>query len=316
MARSIDTGRPRLRGARALLGYGGYAFLVASALLAAFLALTWGSLATAVPALIVPPFALTCGALERLQPYTDKWRPDARRFLIDLAHAVSSAFGFAPLVRTGALVAVVALGATSQGDPSSTPWPDDWPLAVQAALAIVLADIGAYGAHRLMHITRAGWRAHAVHHSPTRLHFLASARTHPFNIVLTLGAETSIVLALGANPEALAVMTVFKGCNGILQHSNIDLRPGALSKWIATNEVHWWHHSVVLDESNRNFGNTTMVWDRLFGTFFLPSDRPPRADVGVSDAVIPENFLLHMVTPFLLQRYEAAASAKDVDAAR
>ncbi len=54
-----------------------------------------------------------------------------------------------------------------------------------------------------------------------------------------------------------------------------------------------------------------MVWDRIFGTFFLPADRPARLEVGVADAAIPENYFLHMVTPFLLQRYEAAV----VDAA-
>ncbi len=66
---------------------------------------------------------------------------------------------------------------------------------------------------------------------------------------------------------------------------------------------------MVLEESNRNFGNTTMVWDQLFGTFFLPDDRPPREDVGVADAAIPENYLWHMAAPFLLQRFERAAAA-------
>jgi ornithine lipid hydroxylase len=310
VTRQRDRGRDRLTGWRALLGDHGYLLILGGALTVAGLALRAGWSPASVPALVVPAVALLCGALERALPYTATWHPDAKRFFIDLAHALTSAFGMAPLVRTGALVGVVALGATFQGDPQATPWPDEWPLALQAVLAVLVADVGAYFAHRMMHLTRVGWRVHAVHHSPTRLHFLASARSHPFNITLTLGAETIIVLALGANPESLALMTVFKGCNGLLQHSNIDLRPGALSGVVATNEVHWWHHSVHLEESNRNFGNSTMVWDRVFGTFFLPPGRPPGVRVGVLDADIPENFLLHQITPFLLGRYERRAAER------
>ena len=308
MARGIDRGRPGLSGVRAVLGYGGYALILGGALVGGALGLRSGWSAVVVPAVLVPSVALLCGGLERLQPYTATWRPGVRSFSIDLVHALVSAFGMAPLVRSGALVLVVALGATFQGDPAATPWPDHWPLALQVVAAVLLADLGAYCAHRFMHLTRIGWRVHVVHHSPTRLNFLASARSHPFNVVLTLGAETGLVLALGANPETLAMMTVFKGCNGILQHSNIDLRPGALSWLVATNEVHWWHHSVDLDESNRNFGNSTMFWDRVFGTYFLPTDRPPRTEVGVADAAVPERYLSHLVTPFVLQRYEAAAA--------
>ena len=306
-----DRGRPALVGAAALLGYLGYGTLLLSAALVAWGAMEAGGAPTTVTLVVVVAVAWICLLLERVQPYTEVWSPPRKVLGLDLVHAVMSALVFAPIVRAGALAAVVALGAAVYSEGADTPWPHHWPLGVQVVLGVVLADLGAYTAHRLMHVTRAGWRCHVVHHSPVALHFLASARTHPFNIILTLGAETLPVVALGANPWVIALMTIVKGTNGLLQHSNIDFRPGWLSNWLATNEVHWWHHSVHLEESNRNFGNSTMVWDRLFGTWFLPTERSPGVAVGVADAAIPEHYLWHMAAPFLLQRFERAQREAD-----
>ena len=63
------------------------------------------------------------------------------------------------------------------------------------------------------------------------------------------------------------LLLVFKACNGMLQHSNIAMTPGFLSGILATSDVHRFHHSSDLDESNTNFGNATMIWDRIFGTY-------------------------------------------------
>jgi sterol desaturase/sphingolipid hydroxylase (fatty acid hydroxylase superfamily) len=53
-----------------------------------------------------------------------------------------------------------------------------------------------------------------------------------------------------------------------------------------------------------------MIWDRLFGTYFLPTDRRPGVEVGVAGAAIPESYLAHLATPFLLDRYEQAVDAR------
>ena len=313
MASPIDRGRPRLRGAAALLGYGGYLGLLGLAVVGSWVAAHFGANPSAVVLVALPTMALVCWGLEYVQPYTLRWRPKPASFRLDLLHTVLSGAAIAPFVRAGALALVVALGAELHDSGGPTPWPDELPMGLQAALAVVIADFGAYCAHRFMHVSRVGWRMHVIHHSPKALHFLASARTHPFNVVLTLGCESIAVLSLGINPTALMLATVVKGVNGLLQHSNIDLRPGWLSGVLATNEAHWWHHSVELDESNRNFGNSTMVWDRLLGTWFMPSDRPPRVEVGVADALIPENYLWHMAAPFVLTRFEQAAASQAED---
>ena len=248
--------------------------------------------------------ALTVWGLERVVPHRGAWQPRWRAMMVDLLHTVVSGGAVAPLLRATLFAAFVAVGSELAGLGLQL-WPETWPLPLQAAAAIVIADLGAYLGHRFMHATNIGWRIHAVHHSATKLYFLASARAHPFNACLTLSLESAPLLLLGITPEALLVFTVFKGVNGLLQHSNVALAPGVLSYIIATSDVHRWHHSTALEESNTNFGNTTMLWDHIFGTFFLPHDRQPGDAVGIAGSDIPERYLTHLMTPFVLERFES-----------
>lgn len=260
--------------------------------------------ATGLPALAIVLLVLP---LERAMPYTPKWQPSWRVFGLDLLHTLVASNVIAPFARITAFALLAQLGTAATEQLGFSLWPHTWPMVLQLTFAVLLADLGAYSAHRWMHLTRVGWRIHAVHHSMSKMHVIAAARTHPFNGLLTLSLETGPLILLGVSPEAFAAWTVWKAVNGLLQHSNVDFRPGWLSWVLATNDVHRWHHSVKLDESNTNFGNSTMVWDQVFRTFFLPANRRPRLEVGVADAVIPENYLMHLATPFWLDRFEAEA---------
>ena len=70
-----------------------------------------------------------------------------------------------------------------------------------------------------------------------------------------------------------------------------------------TCENHRWHHSTDARLGEHNFGNSTMIWDRLFGTFYLPADRVAGDRVGLDDANVPEHFWTHMALPFRWPQY-------------
>jgi sterol desaturase/sphingolipid hydroxylase (fatty acid hydroxylase superfamily) len=236
--------------------------------------------------------------LELIRPYRREWRPPGRSLALDVLHtAVSSTVS--PLVKAGLLF---LLATTLHPHVGLGLWPTEWPVALQLLLAIPLADLGIYLAHRLMHTTDLGWRLHAIHHSPERLHFWASARSHPFNVVIKIVAESGPLLLLGIQPEVYGLFLVFMSVNGLLQHANVDLRPGPLSRILATNVVHRVHHARPLGLSNSNFGNTTMIWDQLFGTYQYPAE--PVTEVGLEDYDIPERYLAHLATPFVLRHFE------------
>ena len=59
----------------------------------------------------------------------------------------------------------------------------DLPLVVRLVLYYVLADLGLYGVHRLMH-SRYFWRVHRWHHSPPYMYWLAGIRATVPNQVL------------------------------------------------------------------------------------------------------------------------------------
>lgn len=268
--------------------------------LAAALAVVWVAqdAAAAVPWAVVVGGALIA-VLEWLTPHTPAWVPGGRALALDTLHAAVTARLVSPAVH-----ALLLLLLTQTGSADGAAWA--WlPLPAQVALAVLLADLGAWAAHRAMHLTGWGWRVHAVHHASTSLNLLASARTHPLNAAFTGGAELLPLLALGLPAPALAYWTVIKVVNGLLQHANVHLETGWLDGWWSTARMHRWHHSARLEESNTNFGNTTMVWDRLFGTHHDDVDRGPGVEVGIAGASVPENYLAHLATPWRIDRYRA-----------
>lgn len=270
-------------------------------LASALLGLGFGTAGASVTTLLTVVALLM--VFERLMPYTETWHPSGRSLRIDVTHSVISAAVASPLVRVTGVVFAAWLGGELSTWLGGTLWPADWPLVAQLLLAVAIADFGVYCAHRFMHATNVGWRIHAVHHTPTRLYAIAGGRSHPLNAILTLTSEAVPVVLLGITPEAYALLLVFKGVNGLLQHSNIAMTPGPLSYLIATSDVHRFHHSTDLGESNTNFGNATVIWDHVFGTFHLPH-RQPSTDVGIATTDVPESYWAHLLAPFTLGRYE------------
>jgi sterol desaturase/sphingolipid hydroxylase (fatty acid hydroxylase superfamily) len=106
---------------------------------------------------------------------------------------------------------------------------------------------------------------------------------------------------------------IFVAVNGMLQHCNVKMRFGFLNWIFATAELHRWHHSKKLEESNTNFGNNIILWDILMGTRFCPSDRLPHSEIGLPDGTnFPETYWGHILTPLNWEeiRYDGTTSNK------
>jgi sterol desaturase/sphingolipid hydroxylase (fatty acid hydroxylase superfamily) len=232
--------------------------------------------------------------LEHVLPYRRDWRPTWRVFFLDAAHTLLSSAGMSKVCELTLVAGIVTLSAQVGG---GSVWPSTAPLALQVVLAMVLAEFGAYWVHRWCHRTRLGWRVHRVHHTASSLHVLASGRTHPLNTLWVFGAQSLVLVLLGAGAEVLALVSVLTSINGLLQHANVAIRPGMLSLFFSTSMHHRWHHSTNFEESNTNFGNNLIVWDWLFGTRFVDMEREVEA-VGIEECPIPESFVAHLASPF------------------
>ena len=77
-------------------------------------------------------------------------------------------------------------------------------------------------------------------------------------------------------------------------------------------ELHRWHHSRILDEANTNYGQNLIVWDVVFGTRFLPADREPPEDIGLTGlSAFPMDYLGQLASPFTWRRIERESEPAD-----
>ncbi len=243
------------------------------------------------------PFAFLIGGIERLLPYRTQWLQSQKDVGTDLLHMFLVQIAIPKIAQplwAAALVTVVAALAERFG---SGLWPHAWPLPAQLFLMLVIAEFGRYWVHRAAHEIPALWRLHAVHHSPKRLYWLNAARFHPIEKVIFLVPEVIPFVLLGTNAETLALYQVFNSIHGLFQHANIDVKLGPLNYLFSMAELHRWHHSREIDESNRNYGNNLIIWDIIFGTWFLPEDREIH-EIGLLIDDYPQDFVGQMVVPF------------------
>jgi sterol desaturase/sphingolipid hydroxylase (fatty acid hydroxylase superfamily) len=250
---------------------------------------------------------------ERLLPFRAAWNRAHGDVVTDILHALVSGLGTTqlvrPLVAAGGAVVAAAL-SRAVGAPL---WPVEWPLLAQLALALLVAELPQYWLHRWQHEHDLLWRFHATHHSAPRLYWLNAARFHPIDLGLLYVVGYVPLVVLGCPETVIMLFALFDAVFGMLQHSNIDVRLGPLNYLFSMAEPHRWHHSRTLREANTNYGSNLIVWDLVFGTFFLPRDCPPPVAIGISDMPdFPPGYLDQLASPFRwrrLPRRAALASA-------
>jgi sterol desaturase/sphingolipid hydroxylase (fatty acid hydroxylase superfamily) len=293
--RRVDRLAGKMLGGRSLARTLSWPVVMAIAV-AVHLLLAGAGLAVAVSAVL----AITLGAglvitHELLWPYRHGWRPSAGDVRIDLAYLAVVQMLLPRLLGLAAIWAIAALSVT----PSEVPiWPHHWHPVAQAALMVLGADLLRYWLHRAAHTYTPLWRLHAVHHAPKRLYSINVGRFHPIEEALQYLCDALPFLLLGVSEQVLALYFVFYAVNGFFQHSNCDIALGPLNWLISGPELHRWHHSVEAAESNHNYGNNLIVWDLLFGTFFLPRDRTV-CRLGLVNRDYPQGFLGQLRGPFV-----------------
>jgi len=249
---------------------------------------------------------------ERVWPYRPVWNRGHGDLATDLLHAAVSGIGATRLVRPlVGVVGVVVAGALSRAV-GATLWPTSWPYVAQLGLALVVAEFPQYWVHRWQHEHDALWRLHATHHSAPRLYFLNAARFHPLDLSLLYFVGYLPLIALGCPEDVLMLFALFDAIFGMLQHSNIDVRLGPLNRVFSMAEVHRWHHSRTVREANTNYGSNLMIWDLVFGSFFLPPDREPPVEIGIADMPdFPTTYLAQLASPFRWRRLERVPPAAE-----
>jgi sterol desaturase/sphingolipid hydroxylase (fatty acid hydroxylase superfamily) len=237
--------------------------------------------------------AIAIVGLEYVFPARQDWKPRRSDVMSD---ALFMVFIQALLPRVLAAALALAISAWTHAHIPSPLWPHQWPLFGQAILMVLAVDFLRYWLHRACHTFSPLWRLHEVHHSPDILYTLNVGRFHPLEKLLHFSLDTVPFVLLGVAPEVVAAYFLFYAVNGFFQHSNLRLRYGFLNYVVGSAETHRWHHARDPKVAYCNFGNTTIVWDLLFRTWYLPKDRS--LEIGIPDRDYPRDFWSQMFTPF------------------
>jgi sterol desaturase/sphingolipid hydroxylase (fatty acid hydroxylase superfamily) len=148
--------------------------------------------------------------------------------------------------------------------------------------SVVLLDLAIYLQHVMFHAVPALWRLHRMHHADLDFDVTTGARFHPLEIILSMLIKFGVVAALGASALGVLIFEVLLNATSMLNHGNVRI-PVGFDRWlrwlVVTPDMHRVHHSIVVGETNSNFGFNLPWWDRLLGTY---RDQPAAGHQGMT----------------------------------
>ena len=231
--------------------------------------------------------------LERLFALRAEQRILRAKWRLDLVYT----FVNGALITVGIMLVVLAAGSLFayvvperlRAAVAAQPW------LLQLVEAVVSADLLFYAAHRLFHTVPFLWKFHAVHHSIEEMDWLAAARVHPFDQIVTKGASILPLFALGFSGPVIAAHAVIYSWHSYLLHSNVKIKFGVLKWVVASPEYHHWHHANQREAYDQNYAAQLSIIDRLFHTLYLPKGKTPEK-YGI-DEPVAGGYLSQLISP-------------------
>src|SRR5215475_3434699 len=153
-------------------------------------------------------------------------------------------------------------------------WGVLYPLAISpwAALliSVVALDLAIYLQHVTFHAVPVLWRVHRMHHTDLDFDVTTGSRFHPIEIILSMLIKLGVVAALGASALSVLIFEVLLNATSMFNHGNVRIsgKVDRYLRWfVVTPDMHRVHHSILVPETNSNFGFNLPWWDRLLRTY-------------------------------------------------
>ena len=174
-------------------------------------------------------------------------------------------------------------------------------------LALLLLDLLIYSQHLFFHKVPLLWRLHRMHHTDLDLDVTSGFRFHPLEILLSMAIKMGIVVIIGAPAWSVILFEVLLNATSLFNHANIalPLRADRLLRLVlVTPDMHRVHHSVIIRETDSNFGFNFPWWDRLFGTYRAqPAAGHTDMTLGLANYRDPKWLQLHWMLAVPLARH-------------
>lgn len=164
-------------------------------------------------------------------------------------------------------------------------------------LLLLACEFCYYWIHRAFHTFSWMWKFHAVHHGAKRVYWLNAGRFHFIEAFVSSLIYFLPIPFFAPEPELIVMLIVLSAITGFIEHVNIDFKAGILNYVFNTAQLHRWHHSIIISESNKNYGKVLVIWDIIFRTFYLPKNRNVD-EVGIVEDNVPNSFLGQLKYPF------------------
>lgn len=157
-------------------------------------------------------------------------------------------------------------------------------MLLYSLVSLLFYDFVFFLTHYAFHKGPALWAIHKVHHSAEVLTPLTRYREHFIaSPVWIAGQALSFGLAAGifaflfagniteATLLNISFFLVLFGFTGSFRHYHVQLHyPLWLSRWLHSPAMHHVHHSYLEPHWDKNFAAITSIWDRMFGTLYIP----------------------------------------------
>ena len=173
--------------------------------------------------------------------------------------------------------------------------------------AVILLDLIIYLQHILFHFVPILWRLHQVHHSDLDIDVTTAIRFHPIEIIISLLIKLTAVAAFGFPPGAVLTFEILLNATAMFNHANIYIPAGIdriIRLFLVTPDMHRVHHSIIIKESNTNFGFSLSLWDRLCGTYRAqPGAGHDGMTIGLTYAREHKSLIQLLMMPFKRQGY-------------
>jgi sterol desaturase/sphingolipid hydroxylase (fatty acid hydroxylase superfamily) len=144
------------------------------------------------------------------------------------------------------------------------------PYALKVFIGVLAFDLIIYFQHVMFHAVPILWRLHMMHHADLDIDVTTGLRFHPIEVLLSMGIKIGAVILIGPPVLAVILFEILLNGTSMFNHGNIRI-PAEIDRilrfFVVTPDMHRVHHSVVIRETNSNFGFNFPLWDRLFRTY-------------------------------------------------
>ena len=172
------------------------------------------------------------------------------------------------------------------------------PFLLQLFLAMFVADLFQYLAHRSFHVNSLLWRFHSVHHSIKFVDWISGSRLHMVDIFVTRSFSYIPLYVLGFSNDVFYVYVVIVAIQAVIAHANTRIPFGFLKYLLVTPQYHHWHHCKDQKFYNKNYAIHFPFIDKMFGTYYLPGNDWPQ-EMGLKNEKFPKGYFRQFIYPFI-----------------